>query len=198
MRAELIPVILSCDDCFVRHAAVVMISIVKNSGRRYRFYVLDCGISEANVRKLKAWDLGGSEIVVVKMEKNAVFERLSGYYPPANFYRVLIPDLFPEMDRAIYLDCDIVVVGDLGDLWDVDLGDKLLGVVYMEPEFVPVGCYDAQKKTLSMPLDKRYFNNGVLLMNVQALRAWHFLERILQFLQIKPVKKPPKLLALNI
>ena len=87
---------------------------------------------------MAAWDLGGNTLTVMPMGKVEAFERiatLSGFFPPANFYRILIPELFPELTKAIYLDSDMVVVGDLGELWDIDLGDKLMGVVYMEPDF---------------------------------------------------------------
>ena len=131
MNEEAIPVILSCDDKFVRHAACTIASIVKNSDRRYQFYLLDCGISEGNKQKLAAWDLGGNTLTVMPMGKVEAFEQvpLKPWFSPAIFYRLLIPELFPELTKAIYLDSDIVVVGELGDLWDIDLGDKLMGVV---------------------------------------------------------------------
>ena len=73
MNQDPIPVILSCDDKFVRHAACTIASIVKNSDRRYQFYLLDCGISEHNKQKLAAWDLGGNTLTVMPMGKVEAF-----------------------------------------------------------------------------------------------------------------------------
>ena len=182
MNEEAIPVILSCDDKFVRHAACTIASIVKNSDRRYQFYLLDCGISEGNKRKLAAWDLGGNTLTVMPMTQLEVFDklaRLSSYYPPANFYRMLLPEIFPHIEQAIYLDSDIVVVGDLGELWDIDLGDKLMGVVFMEPDFISSQFMALHKERYQIPLEHRYFNNGVMLMNFTRLKAWGYSEKLL-------------------
>jgi len=181
MNQDPIPVILSCDDKFVRHAACTIASIVKNSDRRYQFYLLDCGISESNKQKLAAWDLGGNTLTVMPMGKVEAFERiatLSGFFPPANFYRLLIPELFPELTKAIYLDSDIVVVGDLGELWDIDLGDQLMGVVYMEPDFSACDEYNEFKRRYQIPFERRYFNNGVMLMNLEGLRSFGFTDKL--------------------
>ena len=189
MTTDPIAVVLSCDDKFVRHAACTIASIVKNSDRRYQFYLLDCGISERNKQKLAAWDLGGNTLTVMPMGKVEAFEQvpLKPWFSPAIFYRLLIPELFPELTKAIYLDSDIVVVGDLGDLWDIDLGNQLMGVVYVDPDFVSCTLYAERKQRLGLDRQQRYFNNGVLLMNLPALRTWGFLTKTIQFLSTASV-----------
>ena len=184
MNQDPIPVILSCDDKFVRHAACTIASIVKNSDRRYQFYLLDCGISEHNKQKLAAWDLGGNTLTVMPMEKVEAFEQvpLKPWFSPAIFYRLLIPELFPELTKAIYLDSDMVVVGDLGDLWDIDLGDKLMGVVYEEGVFFPQAFFSKRKHALNLPNNQRYFNSGMLYMNCMRLRANGFVDRCCQLI----------------
>ena len=184
MNQDPIPVILSCDDKFVRHAACTIASIVKNSQRRYQFYLLDCGISERNKQKLAAWDLGGNTLTVMPMEKVEVFEQvpLKPWFSPAIFYRLLIPELFPELTKAIYLDSDIVVVGDLGELWDIDLGDQLMGVVYEEGVLFEKAFFDKRKNNIGIPSNQRYFNSGMLYMNCVRLRAYGFVDRCIQLI----------------
>ena len=184
MNEEAIPVIFSCDDKFVPHAACTIASIVKNSDRRYQFYLLDCGISEHNKQKLAAWDLGGNTLTVMPMQKLEVFEGipLPSYLSQATLYRHRIPDLFPELTKAIYLDSDVVVVGDLGKLWDIDLSNRLIGIVYEDP-FYSKQDLTRDKLRVGISPEKSYFNNGVMLMNLVALRQAKFLHQLITYFQ---------------
>lgn len=79
------------------------------------------------------------------------------------FYRFLIPFVIStEIDKAIYLDGDVIVNMDINEFWQIDLGDKLLGVV--KCGFISTAEFRRIVK------DKDYFNNGVLLMNLKVLR----------------------------
>ena len=92
------------------------------------------------------------------------------YVSVATLYRLMSPQLLsPEIEKIIYLDSDIVVNLDLNELWQIDLGDKIFGVV---PEILNRNdahtafalCRDGLVK------DDDYFNAGVLCMNLAALR----------------------------
>lgn len=52
---------------------------------------------------------------------------VGGRYPTAAYHRLLIADLLPSSaDKAIYLDCDLIVDADLSGLWDLDIGNYSL------------------------------------------------------------------------
>ncbi|MBR1805583.1 MAG: hypothetical protein IJ774_04245 [Selenomonadaceae bacterium] len=88
------------------------------------------------------------------------------------FYRLLISKVF-DGDKIIYLDADIVVNLDIAQLWRIDLGDKVLGVI---PEILSeVNGVEGMKKLFPLCRDglaavNDYFNSGVLLINVARLR----------------------------
>ena len=104
------------------------------------------------------------------------------YYSKSTYYRLFIPDLFPGLDKALYLDSDVVLLGDVSELYDVDLEDNLVGAI---PDSV-VGSIPAlalyTKKRLRVAAD-HYFNAGVLLMNLDAMRECDFLNVFLRLLQ---------------
>lgn len=104
------------------------------------------------------------------------------YYSKSTYYRLFIPDLFPGLDKALYLDSDVVLLGDVSELYDVDLEDNLVGAI---PDSV-VGSIPAlalyTKKRLRVAAD-HYFNAGVLLMNLDAMRKCDFLNVFLRLLQ---------------
>ena len=104
----------------------------------------------------------------------------------AMFYRFFIPDLLPKnLEKAIYLDSDIIVNLDIAELWRTELGDKVLGVV---PEvFNKVNApaaFTLVADGLVEPED--YFNAGVLLMNLKLLRTEDTLQSGIKFAAENP------------
>ena len=184
MSTDPIVIVFSCDDRYVQHAAAAIASVVAHSERNFRFYILDCGISQKKIEKLQRWDLGSNTLTVTAVTKNDVFERyrLPSWYPPAIFYRLTIANLFPQYDKVLYLDSDIIAAGDVGELWDVELGDKWMGGVDETPFFLSK-WYAASRMKRGFSLDKTYFNSGVLLMNTKMMRVHRFAEACIRILE---------------
>lgn len=89
----------------------------------------------------------------------------------ATFYRFFIPQvLSPDIGKAIYLDSDIIVNLDIKSLWQIELGEKILGVITHEA----IGMISAVKSrpicTDGFIRFEDSFNAGVLLMNLNLLR----------------------------
>jgi lipopolysaccharide biosynthesis glycosyltransferase len=90
-----------------------------------------------------------------------------GYFTKAMWYRMFLPELLPSAERVLYLDVDTLALGDLAALCELDLGDALVAAVTNVLE--PWGEHWPEKLGLSGP--EAYFNSGVLLMNLAAMRA---------------------------
>ena len=90
------------------------------------------------------------------------------------FYRLLIPQIFPmEIEKCIYLDSDIIVNLDIKELWQIELGEKILAAV---PEILFYGSVNEMNNGFRLCKDglvkhEDYFNSGVLLMNLKLLRG---------------------------
>lgn len=87
-------------------------------------------------------------------------------YSEAASYRLLLPELLPEIDSIVYLDCDIVVRQDIAGLYEsIDLADNLIAAVYEAPienqaeRWTKLGCDPG-----------KYFNSGFLVMNLKRMR----------------------------
>jgi len=79
----------------------------------------------------------------------------------ATFYRLFIADLIPEIDKVIYLDCDLIVEADLSELWGVDVtGCGNAGVIFNGKD---------TEQRLGVPGGKD-MNAGILLMNLEFWR----------------------------
>lgn len=101
----------------------------------------------------------------------------SNYYPSLIWYRVLLPSLLDGLDRVLYLDADTLVLQDLHPIWSTELEGALLAAVPQPWD----GQHSGPALTrMGLPSDARYFNSGVLLMNLRAMREQRFQQRVLE------------------
>jgi lipopolysaccharide biosynthesis glycosyltransferase len=155
-----IPIVTGSDDNYALGVAGLIASLGRtNTG--VDLTVLSLGISSENQSRLIA--LGNAYAVTVSIIEidKALVERLQvkrKHITAATFLRLLIPDLFPSAENLLYLDCDMIVVGSLAPLFDIDLGENLIGAVIDPPP------NDVAEEHIS----HRDINAGMLLMNIPA------------------------------
>ncbi|MDR0534010.1 MAG: glycosyltransferase family 8 protein [Verrucomicrobiales bacterium] len=177
-----IAVVMAPDDAYTVHAGVAILSILRASGQpqNFHFYLLRDrqSLSTENIRQLRdiaaSYNAGLDDVLV---ERPILEGKTTGHYLPANaFYRILIPDLLPELDRCIYLDCDLVALDDLALLWQEDISQVAVGVVRdWHVEGRGLGKYEQIRY---------YFNSGVLYMNLRKCRERHYVEECLKLMEV--------------
>ncbi len=188
---EEVPLFFAVDDAYAPYLGVALRSVVANasSDRRYRAIVLHQSLSDLHVARLSALATDGFVIEFVRMKESFVdlTDRMSNrlrcdYFTLTIFYRLFIADMFPQYDKAIYLDSDIVVPGDVAELFDVPLGSNLFGCV----EDTSILGLDAlmayTRDAVGVGEGQHYINSGVLLMDLAALRQERFASRFLTLL----------------
>jgi lipopolysaccharide biosynthesis glycosyltransferase len=108
------------------------------------------------------------------------FHRLPSLHGNHTTYaRLMLHDLLPEVSKCIYLDCDIVVAGDVADLWAHDLSGFPIGGVSHTSKANSLEQQIWGKYEISG--DSAYYNAGVLLMDLDACRRELLNDRILQY-----------------
>jgi lipopolysaccharide biosynthesis glycosyltransferase len=114
----------------------------------------------------------------------ANFSKGHGYVKAA-YYRLLAPWLLPELDKVLYLDCDLIVNGDLRELYELELGDNLIAAVRDASMIGRVYTQaDNVKEYLSylgIKYVNGYFNSGVMLMNLARFRRERLADKMLGF-----------------
>ncbi len=165
----MIHIACNTDHNYVRYCAVTLVSLFENNLEQdFTVHIIAQDISETDIDILTT--LG-------KKYKNTI-----RYYTPdtqalegftirathnrlsiAAYYRCFLSALLPkDIDRVLYLDCDIVVLGDITPLWQTPL-DSNIGVAVVED----TGCKELQRyEILHYPAEDSYFNSGVLLINL--------------------------------
>ena len=164
MEQNKINVCISCDDNYAKHAGVVVASILKNSGAEdvLAFFILDGGISDTNkvnIESLKA--LKNCEINFVPIN-NEIFKdymnvKTHSYISIATDYRLKLGSLLPEVNKIIYLDCDVIVNDSLAFLFNTDMEDYIIA-----------GVSDIKGKKVKE--NPHYVNSGVLLIDLDKIR----------------------------
>ncbi len=170
---EKIEIVFATDNNYIQHMAAAMVSILLNSDNSsdFRFHILDGGIEEANRGKIeKLKELRGFEIIYYDMKKFdfSKFPLNRDYISVATYYRLLLLDILPnDVEKVIYLDCDLIVEKDIKELWQYDVSSYMAGVIEDEGSI-------SQIKRLKLPYENNYFNAGILLLNIKNLRTFDF------------------------
>ncbi|MBQ7363358.1 MAG: glycosyltransferase family 8 protein [Clostridia bacterium] len=183
--ARRIPIFFASDDNYVPYLAVTVKSIADHAseGNIYDIKVLTSGLTEENTKRLASMKTHAIDVEIVNINeaitnhRGSLRKRLRDYYSESIFYRIFIASLFPKLERAIYIDCDIVLVDDIAKLYDIDLGDNILGAVADESiPSVPEFCTYVER-WVGVPRNE-YINSGVLLLNLTEFRRAGIEKRI--------------------
>lgn len=187
---EVIPIFFSIDDNYAPYLAVAMNSIKENASKeyQYKFIVLYNELSQENRDRLSQFSTDDIMVHFVPMlhGMESITNRMGNrlrcdYFTLTIYFRLFIPAMFPQYDKAIYLDSDIVVPGDISELYNVELNENLLAAA---PDHSVVGVPAlAEYMEEAIGVDRYYYiNSGVLVMNLKELRNLRFEERFINLL----------------
>ncbi|NMG11520.1 glycosyltransferase family 8 protein [Brasilonema sp. UFV-L1] len=186
---ESIIIVCAADNRYAMPLAVVIRSVLENvrSDRLCTFFIIDGGISQKNKNKiLKVSDSKQCIITWLKPPDDILDNmKVSGHIKVATYYKILIPILLPDnYCKAIYLDSDLIVQGDLGKLWDINIENNYLLAVQDSGIPYVSSYYGLQNyKELGIPLDYKYFNAGVLVLNLEKMRKQSTSTQVIQYLE---------------
>jgi lipopolysaccharide biosynthesis glycosyltransferase len=177
-----IDVAIAADANYLQHAAVVAHSLLSaHRHRTVRLHFLHSGTSTpsalADLRSLVEAE-GGQFIELPVPESFSRRLKPHPHFGTHAWMRMLLPDLLPGLDRVLYLDSDVVIRDRLDELWSLDLEGCWLAAV-VNP------LYPHQSLNRLAPLGIRepgdYFNSGVLLLDLKALREAEACSRLLTY-----------------
>lgn len=172
---EVIPVFFATDDNYIPFLDVAIGSLIENASKNYFYdiHILNTGLKIENIFKVKLRQNSNVSITFDNISKN--IEKISEsfrniyHFSLAAYYRLFIESMFPQFKKILYLDCDIVVLGDVSKLWEIDLGDNMLagvveGFIASTKEF-----REYAQKAVGVDPD-RYINSGILSINLEKFR----------------------------
>ena len=184
-----IPIFFTVDDKYVPFLAVALQSLIENSSEKnyYLIKILYTSITEENQEKIKKYEKEKVNIEFVDLNyninkiKNKLYTR--DYYSVTTYFRLFIPNLYPQYNKALYLDCDIVLLADVAELYNIDMGDNLVAAAPDDVIQKIEVFQEYVEKVVGVADYRNYFNAGVLLMNLDELRKFDFQEKFLYSLE---------------
>ena len=187
MENKVIPIFYACDNNFIKYTVVSLYSMKQNAdrSRKYHIYVLHTNATREMEEMLLA--LSDENFTVsfedVSAYLSGVAKRLPlrDYYSKTTYFRMFIADMFPQHDKAIYIDSDTIVQGNVAALFDTDLGDAWLGACH-EQSMVQDDIYGTYAERVVGVSRHSFFNAGLLLLNCRAFREFDVLGKFIELL----------------
>lgn len=182
-----IHIVLASDDAYVQHLGVLLVSIFENNLKEsIVIHILADHIS--NEKKILLSQIVKEqykqELIIYEMDKSLFMDfpvRIKDHISLAAYYRLKLSDLLPkELHRVIYLDCDMIVTNSICPLWDIDISGAAVAAVMDSLSFMPETF-----ERLALPVEDKYFNSGLLLINLDYWRQENVFERALQITEEK-------------
>ena len=129
-----IPVFFTVDDNYIPYLAIALKSLIDHSKKtnNYDIYVVHNELSQASKRILRQLIANRPNFVIKFFNVSLRLQQLSlrldvrDYYSISTYYRLFLPELFPTIKKAVYLDSDIVLRSDVAGLFATELGDNLV------------------------------------------------------------------------
>jgi lipopolysaccharide biosynthesis glycosyltransferase len=185
------PIVVACaaDGRYVMPLAVMLTSLVDRlePARELCVYVLDAGIPAGDRSRLCA-SLAAPNVRLrwISSRSSSLPELpIWGRLSPVEYQRLLIAELLPRgLQRTVWLDCDLVVQQDLSRLWDTELGDRhVLAAQDMVIPYVSSFMGISHHAQLGIPASAKYFNAGVMLVNLALWREHDIPGQVIEYVQ---------------
>lgn len=182
-KKPIIPIFFAADDNYLPFLAVTLQSLEQNADTNYYYDIKIMNADNISVENkfkiLAEFEKDNFDIEFVDVtpyiENFASKLHTRDYYSKTTYYRLLIPNMYPQYDKALYLDADIAINDSISNLFNIDIGDNYVGaipdqsVLYMSDEFK-----DYVENRIGVDSYKHYFNAGILVMNLKKLREIGF------------------------
>ncbi len=186
---EVIPIFFAVDDEYIPFLAVAISSLIENSSKNYYYSIkiLYTNIREENKKKISKYETENVKIEFVDLNyyieevKDKLYTR--DYYSKTTYFRLFIPNLYPQYNKVLYLDSDVVVLGDISKLYNVELENNLVAAAPDDVIQTNKVFQEYAEKVVGVADYRNYFNAGILLMNLDEFRKFKFQEKFLYLLE---------------
>ena len=171
---------LSTDDNYAKYAATVICSALKNKNpdEEIIFHILYSNLADKNIKKL---DKMGN-IIFHKID-NSIFEPYFNNGVCKNvtiptLYRLKLSSLLPDTKKILYLDCDVLILNSLSDLYFCELLESQYAAC------VPDLAQGAHLERMNFNINKNnfYFNAGVCLLDLEKMRRDDIEQKMFDYL----------------
>lgn len=185
---NIIPVFFAVDDGYIPFLGIALKSLIDNASdeNKYQIKILYTNVSGENIRRIKKYEKENINIEFVDLNKQLedIKEKLytRNYFSNTTYYRLFIPELYPEYKKAIYIDSDTICLTDIANLYNIDMENNLIaGVPDGAIQAIDV-FKDYVERVVGVSDYNNYFNAGIIVMNLEELRKYKFQDKFIYML----------------
>ena len=197
---EIIPIVFATNENYAPFAGVCINSIIKNSSRDfiYKIFVFHTGLSNETIVSLNSIKSTNLSTTCLNINKNleSIKNNLysHSYFSNEMYYRILIPEILKEYKKVIYLDCDMIVLGDLSELFSLNLKSYCIGAV-KNPLHKKMYDYIISNFDIS---PEKYINSGMLVINCEEFNKQNIKEKFFEEIKHHEILRYPDQDLINI
>ena len=169
MNHDTISIFFAVDPPWFQHLCVLIVSILEcNPDEHFAFHIMtnqNVVVEKEKIISLKNV-CQNCEFHFISMDETQFAGLPISRLPHQIYYRLVIPDIAPELERAIYIDADIVCNIALREIWETPLdGYYVAGVEDMLSR-----SHLPYLAAIGLPPAHKYINAGMLVMNLKKWR----------------------------
>lgn len=184
---QIIPIFYACDENFVKYTVVSLHSMMTNASpdKQYIVYILYTDITEATQTSVLAMANEYFEIRFIDMTDylKSISDKLPlrDYYSKTTYYRLFIAEMFTEYAKAVYIDSDTIVQGDISEFFNTDIKDAYVGACH-EQVMIQMDVFGNYVEKVIGVSRYNFFNAGILLINCEQFRLHFVLDKFIDYL----------------
>ncbi len=163
---RIIPIVFATNNAYAPFLDIAILSLIskKSNNAYYDIYIFETDLCELYIKKLEAHHGDDYRVNAINLKAKLKGNEFAirAHYSKEMYYRILIPELLYHYDKVLYLDCDIIIMRDIVDLYDTDMTGYTIGAIH---NALNNSMFRYVKNMLHLDTSK-YFNSGVLLINI--------------------------------
>lgn len=176
MKDEFVNIVLTINNKYAVPTYITIQSLFQYAaiGRRYRVIIISEDLTRGNRKELELLQKETRHELkfIYLSELNVITPKVSYYWPKVVYYRLVLCDILKEYDKVIFSDVDILVQGDLYDVWKIEMGSS---------EIAAVAAEDNRKGSFHQYYEEndreRIYWDGFMVMNLKEMRKNNWVSR---------------------
>ncbi len=193
---KVVPIFMTINNAYAPYAAASIHSLTQHVDpkRYYRVIILHDGLNLVTRIRLRSLVTKNVAIQFKKMSRSIYLKAIvtycmrrkkgaGDYFSNAvYYYRAFIPHLFPIYKKAVYIDSDTILRGDIGELFDIDLGENALAAM-IDPKVTVVPEFRHYVDKALMVPHNEYVNSGVQVMDLRKMRKERYIQKMIELIR---------------
>ena len=171
------------DNNYAQHCCAMLCSLFDNNTQHTLIvHVLTKNLSEINKSAIhKLGKTYSQDIIFYEVDETnleGVQFRKNRPLTKAAYYRILLPTILPQdIDKVLYIDCDMIILSDISDLFKINISSYALAAC---KDVMPYNSL--HRKQLNFEMTDTSFCSGIMMINLKYWRDNNSQEKLIEFL----------------